>query len=84
MRIGPQRPVNPDAIVWRRIASAHWESVLKALIGEHAERTGSTLAKEMLADWANARAHFWQICPKEMLTRLPQPLEDNAAAVAAE
>ena len=75
---------NPDAILWRRIASAHWESVLKSLIAEHAERTGSTLAGEMLADWPAARARFWQICPKEMLTRLAHPLSDTPDAVAAE
>jgi glutamate synthase (NADPH/NADH) large chain len=31
---------NPDSIVWNRLASKHWESVLKALVEEHARRTG--------------------------------------------
>jgi glutamate synthase (NADPH/NADH) large chain len=30
------------------------------------------------------RGRIWQVCPKEMLTRLPHPLSDEAAAVAAE
>jgi glutamate synthase (NADPH/NADH) large chain len=39
----------------------------------------------MLADWEGRRAHFWQVCPKEMLSRLAYPLEPNPAeAVAAE
>jgi glutamate synthase (NADPH/NADH) large chain len=77
---------NPDTIVWQRLASAHWEEVLKHLIAEHARRTESTLADELLKNWEAARGHFWQICPKEMLTRLTHPLSDKAAAdaVAAE
>jgi glutamate synthase (NADPH/NADH) large chain len=57
--------------------------VLRALVEEHAARTGSVRAHALLADWANARSQFWQVAPKEMLARLDHPLED-AAAVAAE
>ncbi|MES1199618.1 MAG: glutamate synthase-related protein, partial [Pseudomonadota bacterium] len=76
---------NPDTIIWRRIGSAHWDSVLVDLLVEHAERTGSVFAQELIKDWEKLRGHFWQICPKEMLSRLAQPLSDEeASAVAAE
>ncbi|NIJ34902.1 glutamate synthase large subunit [Sphingomonas oligoaromativorans] len=75
---------NPDSIVWQRIASAHWEGVAKGLIEEHARRTDSKWAHTVLADWEHMRGRIWQVCPKEMLTRLPHPLSDEAAAVAAE
>jgi glutamate synthase (NADPH/NADH) large chain len=76
---------NPDTIVWRRISSAHWDGVLKGLIEAHVAHTGSVLGREILADWETHRAHVWQICPKEMLSRLAHPLEPNPAeAVAAE
>jgi glutamate synthase (NADPH/NADH) large chain len=68
--------VNPDSIVWQRLASAHWEGVLKDLIVEHAKETQSKFAARLLNDWALERDKFWQIVPKEMLTRLPQPLSD--------
>ena len=74
---------NPEMIVWNRLSSAHWESVLRGMLEEHARRTGSVLAAELLADWPEARALFWQVCPKEMLTRLERPLAD-ADSVAAE
>ncbi|GAM96514.1 glutamate synthase [NADPH] large chain [alpha proteobacterium U9-1i] len=79
-----EKMANPDTIIWRRLASAHWEEVLKRLISEHARRTDSLLAEELLKDWDLARGHFWQICPKEMLTRLTHPLSDAPEAVAAE
>ena len=75
--------VNPDTIQWQRLASTHWENALKHLLTEHAARTNSMLAQEMLADWTQARARFWQVCPKEMVGRLAHPLSD-ADAVAAE
>ncbi|GIK47356.1 MAG: glutamate synthase [Alphaproteobacteria bacterium] len=74
--------LNGDSVVAQRIASAHWEGVLKALIEEHVQRTGSPRAKHMLAHWKQARARFWQVCPKEMLPRLKHPLSDKAPAAA--
>ena len=34
--------------------------------------------------WDRWRDRFWQVCPKEMIHRLDQPLNDAAEAVAAE
>jgi glutamate synthase (NADPH/NADH) large chain len=76
---------NPDTIVWRRITSPHWDSVLKAMIQDHVAHTNSTLGQEILANWETHRTHFWQVCPKEMLSRLQFPIEPHAAeSVAAE
>ena len=70
--------VNPSGVVWRRLASLHWEGQLLDLIAEHARETGSPFAEDLLRDWDRARAQFWQVCPKEMLERLEFPLEDEA------
>ncbi len=76
---------NGDTIVWRHIRSAHWEAVLKALVEEHVARTGSARGAQILSGWSEARRHFWQVAPKEMLTRLAHPLDDaDTASVAAE
>ncbi len=77
---------NPDSIVWQRLASSWWEARLKGLIAEHAVATDSKWAHSILDDWDRWRGHFWQICPREMLTRLEQPLGEAAVAevVAAE
>jgi glutamate synthase (NADPH) large chain len=75
---------NPDSIIWQRLDSAHWEGELKSLIEAHATATDSAWSKSILEDWDRRRAEFWQICPKEMLTRLAVPLSDRETAVAAE
>ncbi|SFR97832.1 glutamate synthase large subunit [Sphingomonas jatrophae] len=77
---------NPDSIVWQRLASARWEARAKSLIAEHAVATDSKWAHSLLDDWERTRLKLWQVVPKEMLSRLPHPLDDRAEAeaVAAE
>ncbi|MBL8546251.1 MAG: glutamate synthase large subunit [Hyphomonadaceae bacterium] len=74
---------NPDSIIWQRLASAHWEKVLKALVSEHAKRTDSPRAAQLLTNWDAARGRFWQICPIEMAPRLKHALSDAKGAAAA-
>jgi glutamate synthase (NADPH/NADH) large chain len=75
---------NPDSIVWQRLDSAYWEDELKSLVAAHAQATDSAWSKSLLEDWDRRRGEFWQICPKEMLTRLSQPLSDHEVLEAAE
>ena len=75
---------NGDSIVWQRLSSLHWEAVLKNLITDHAEATDSKWSRGLIEDWERVRGHFWQVVPKEMLTRLPHPLDDSVEMVAAE
>ncbi|MBR0645759.1 glutamate synthase large subunit [Plastoroseomonas hellenica] len=74
--------VNPDTLLWQRLASAHWEGVLRDLIGRHVEETGSRYAARLLNEWSEARRHFWHIVPKDYAKYLPRPMSD--VAVAAE
>ncbi|MFD1952295.1 glutamate synthase large subunit [Sphingomonas arantia] len=75
---------NPESIVWQRLASAHWEARLKAMVAEHAVATDSRWANTILDDWDRYAGSFWQVCPKEMLTRLDHPLDDTPEVQAAE
>ncbi|MEN2710589.1 glutamate synthase large subunit [Sphingomonas sp. NPDC092440] len=76
---------NPESIVWQRLASAHWEAKLRELVEAHVAATDSKWAAGLLEDWDRALGSFWQVVPREMLSRLPQPLNDDALeAVAAE
>ena len=75
--------VNPDSVIWRRVTTPHWERVLRESVEEHARETGSHFAATMLSNWDQEWPRFWQVCPKEMLTRLAHPIE-AAAAIAAE
>ncbi|WP_418152562.1 glutamate synthase large subunit [Litorimonas sp. RW-G-Af-16] len=73
-----ERAVNPDSIVWQRLASEHYEEELKDLIRRHAAQTGSEFSKKVLNEWELERGKFWQVIPKEMLNRIKIPLADAA------
>ncbi|APG63058.1 glutamate synthase subunit alpha [Sphingorhabdus lutea] len=79
-----EKSANPESIMWQRLESAYWEEELKNLVIEHAEKTDSKWSQNILHDWENMRGKFWQICPKEMLERLSQPLSDKPTLQAAE
>jgi glutamate synthase (NADPH/NADH) large chain len=73
--------VNPDSVVWMRVETAHWRSVLRGLVEEHHAESGSAFAAQLLAQWDVELERFWQVVPKEMRARLEQP---PAAVAAAE
>ncbi|MEP6784996.1 MAG: glutamate synthase large subunit [Sphingomonadales bacterium] len=79
-----ERRANPETIVWQRLSSLHWETKCRALIAEHALATDSKWSNAILDDWDRWRDKFWQVIPREMLTRLPWPLNDVEQLVAAE
>jgi len=70
--------VNADSVVYQRVESAYWEERLRALIEEHRDATASPRAEAILSAWERELPRFWQICPKEMVSRLEQPLSDAA------
>jgi glutamate synthase (NADPH/NADH) large chain len=78
------RRANPESITWQRLASAHWEGVLKDLIQRHADTTDSKWSRGLLEDWNRVVGRFWQVVPREMLERLTHPLDDRPAMEAAE
>jgi glutamate synthase (NADPH/NADH) large chain len=75
--------INPDSVVWRRIGSPHWESQFTELLERHVQATGSPLGRRILDDMANEIGNIWQVVPKEMLTRLAEPLDAEAALASA-
>ncbi len=76
--------MNLETLVTCAVTVPHWENQLKDLIERHARETGSRKATNILQNWDRERANFLQICPKEMLVRLPHPLSEEAQAVPAE
>ncbi len=64
-------PVLPEGEQEARVARDLWhtarpdEVVLKTLIEQHARHTGSTRAKDILANWPAYRAKFVKVFPKE-------------------
>jgi glutamate synthase (NADPH/NADH) large chain len=72
--------LNPDTLLWQRLATPHWERVLRKLVEEHAAETRSRYAAMLLHDWEQERGKFWQVVPKEYVKYLPASLGETAQA----
>lgn len=70
----PER-VNGEIVKIQRVSTSAGEKQLKELIEQHAERTGSQKAKQILADWSNYLPMFWQVVP---------PSEENSPEASSE
>jgi len=64
--------VNPDSIDWYPLADMSEDHVgeAKALIEEHAKRTGSLRAKDLLDNWETTLSQMLMIVPKEVAAML--------------
>ncbi len=74
--------VNPDAVMWQRIASQHWERVVREMVASHVAETHSAYAERILGAWDRHVGHFWQIVPKDMLDKLDHALSEDEAIAA--
>ena len=81
---GARDYMNMESIVTNPVAHPHWEAQLRGLIERHAAETGSRRARDILQNWEVELAHFVQICPREMLAHIPQPLTVESEAIPAE
>ena len=62
-------------MVWQRIETPHWEQVLKRLVEQHVRETQSRYRRAPAAPTGSLELpKFWQVVPKEMLSRVPYPL----------
>ncbi len=59
-----ERRYNPELIALRRLRGNGDDLVLRGLIQEHLEKTGSLRAKTLLEDWESQRQLFWHIAPR--------------------
>jgi len=78
-----EKYVNPESIIWQKIASKYWTEYLKNMIVQHYEETNSSLAKRILNDFELEKNNFKQICPIEMLDKLEQPITTKSSVKAA-
>lgn len=74
--------INMESLVTCAVTHPHWEAELKTLIERHHTETGSRRAAEILQNWAEEKAHFLQVCPREMLPHLKHPLAETGDLAA--
>ncbi|WP_300010798.1 glutamate synthase large subunit [uncultured Roseobacter sp.] len=76
--------MNMETLVTCPVTVDHWLGQLEELLEMHLSETGSRRTADILQHWESEKAHFLQVCPKEMLVHLPAPLGIEDQAVPAE
>ena len=75
--------VNPNSVIWQIPETNYWKNHLKKLINEHFEETKSQIALKILENFDNEIKNFKQVCPKEMLDKLQNPLTMKSGVLKA-
>ena len=76
-----EQEASVDKLVWHRDQTD--EAQLKKLLEDHNRWTGSKRARELLDNWADARAKFVKVFPTEYKRALGEINAKKAAAAVA-
>ncbi len=71
------KKVNPESVVWQTPETKFWIEYLRKLTQEHAIETNSTISKKIVDNFENEINNFVQVCPKEMLDKLENPISNK-------
>ena len=66
--------VNASSVIWQIPETDYWKSYLKNLISDHYKETQSKVAQKIIKNFDLEIKNFVQVCPKEMLDKLLNPL----------
>jgi len=68
------KKVNPETVIWQMPETEYWISYLKNLVQEHYEETNSDFSKKIIDNFDKEISNFIQVCPKEMIGKLKNPI----------
>jgi len=71
------KKANPESIVWQMPETKYWINHLKSLVKEHSIETNSLISKKIIENFENEINNFLQVCPKEMLDKLENPISNS-------
>ena len=69
-----EKKVNPESVVWQNVETEYWKTLLKNLISDHLKETKSSVAKNIIQNFEDEIKNFVQVCPKEMIDKLENPI----------
>tara|TARA_B100001778_G_scaffold294108_1_gene265573 strand:- start:244 stop:582 length:339 start_codon:yes stop_codon:yes gene_type:complete len=69
--------VNPNSVIWQRIETDYWKDFIKKLVLMHSNETNSETSKLIIKNFDEEVKYFYQVCPKEMLNKLENPISEN-------
>ena len=68
------KKVNPETVVWQIHETDYWITYLKNLVQEHYKETNSEFSKKIIENFNKEISNFIQVCPKEMIDKLKNPI----------
>ncbi len=72
-----EKKINPETLVWQSVETDFWKNYLKNLIYKHFIETKSKVSEKIYNNFDKELNNFVQICPKEMLDKLKNPISDK-------
>ena len=78
-----ENKANSETIVWQKLETDYWIKYLKNLLQKHYEETLSEVSKKILNNFDQEVKKFYQICPKEMLDKLENPISNKRKNLAS-
>ena len=69
-----EKRVNSESVIWQIPETDYWKNYLREIISEHVSETHSEYAKKILDNFEGEIKNFYQVCPKEMLDKLDNPI----------
>jgi glutamate synthase (NADPH/NADH) large chain len=69
-----EKKVNQESVVWQTIETEYWINLLKKLVLEHSKETNSSISKNIILNFDQEIKNFIQVCPKEMIDKLENPI----------
>ncbi len=69
-----ENKVNPESVIWQNVETEHWINFLKNLILEHLKETNSKVSKYIIDNFDEEIKKFVQVCPKEMIDKIKNPI----------
>jgi glutamate synthase (NADPH/NADH) large chain len=73
-----EKKVNPDSVIWQNVETEYWINYLKKLVLEHSNETNSKISKNIISNFDQEIKNFVQVCPKEMISKLENPITYKA------
>ena len=69
-----EKKINPDSVVWQKVETEYWINFLKKMVLDHSQETDSVISKNIIDNFDEEIKNFIQVCPKEMLDKLSNPI----------
>ena len=72
------KKANPETIIWQKPETEFWKNNLKKLVLKHYQETESNVSKNIIENFDVEVNNFLQVCPKEMIDKLENPITNKS------